>query len=167
MIDRADDGVGASRQGYHGDEHQSEFTHAGTVPLRRQSASGWEADFRPCFAPTVIVTDKLRSYGAALQTVGVSGRHEQDLRANNRAENSHQPVTRKGGRVWMRIDNVTAHAALSTLARWSPRSDLIDRRETAELFLGHRRQRTLDPAIEPVSDLLCLPHLLGRGSSST
>src|ERR1700692_865559 len=41
---------------------------------------------RQGFAPTVIVTDKLRSYGAALQTIGFSGRHEQDLRANNRAE---------------------------------------------------------------------------------
>jgi putative transposase len=37
------------------------------------------------FAPSVIVTDKLRSYGAALQTIGFSGRHEQGLRANNRA----------------------------------------------------------------------------------
>ena len=35
---------------------------------------------RQGFAPTVIVTDKLRSYGAALQTIGFSGRHEQDLR---------------------------------------------------------------------------------------
>src|SRR6266436_5395362 len=50
---------------------------------------------RQGFAPTVIVTDKLRSYGAALQTIGFSGRHEQDLRANNRAENSHQPVRRR------------------------------------------------------------------------
>jgi putative transposase len=41
---------------------------------------------------TVIVTDKLRSYGAALREIGFSGSHEQGLRANNRAENSHQPV---------------------------------------------------------------------------
>src|SRR6266403_307623 len=50
---------------------------------------------RQGFAPNVIVTDKLRSYGAALQLVGISGRHEQGLRANNRAENSHQPVRRR------------------------------------------------------------------------
>ena len=36
--------------------------------------------------PTVIVTDKLRSYGAALREIGFSGLHEQGLRANNRAE---------------------------------------------------------------------------------
>ena len=47
------------------------------------------------FAPTVIVTDKLGSYGAALRTIGFSGHHEQGLRANNRAENSHQPVRRR------------------------------------------------------------------------
>jgi putative transposase len=41
---------------------------------------------RQGFVPTVIVTDKLRSF---------SGSHEQGLRANNRAENSHQPVRRR------------------------------------------------------------------------
>src|SRR6202521_3247357 len=50
---------------------------------------------RQGFAPTVIVTDKLGSYRAALQVIGFSGRHEQGLRANNRAENSHQPVRRR------------------------------------------------------------------------
>ena len=49
---------------------------------------------RQGFVPTVIVTDKLRSYGAALREIGFSGSHEQGLRANNRAENSHQPVRR-------------------------------------------------------------------------
>ena len=44
------------------------------------------------FVPTVIVTDKLRSYGAALREIGFSGSHEQGLRANNRAENSHKPT---------------------------------------------------------------------------
>jgi putative transposase len=50
---------------------------------------------RQGFVPTVIVTDKLRSYGAALRKIGFSGLHEQGLRANNRAENSHQPVRRR------------------------------------------------------------------------
>ena len=49
---------------------------------------------RQGFVPTVIVTDKLRSYGAALREIGFSGLHEQGLRANNRAENSHQPLRR-------------------------------------------------------------------------
>jgi putative transposase len=50
---------------------------------------------RQGFAPTVIVTDKLRSCSAALQLIEFSGRHEQGLCANNRAENSHQPVRRR------------------------------------------------------------------------
>jgi putative transposase len=50
---------------------------------------------RQGFVPTVIITDKLRSYGAALCEIGFSGLHEQRLRANNRAENSHQPVRRR------------------------------------------------------------------------
>ena len=47
------------------------------------------------FAPDVLVTDKLRSYGAAMSEIGLSTRHEQGLRKNNRAENSHQPTRRR------------------------------------------------------------------------
>ena len=47
------------------------------------------------FAPEVLVTDKLRSYGAAKSEIGLSARHEQGLRKNNRAENSHQPTRRR------------------------------------------------------------------------
>ena len=47
------------------------------------------------YAPQVLVTDKLRSYGAAKSEMGLSARHEQGLRKNNRAENSHQPARRR------------------------------------------------------------------------
>ncbi len=47
------------------------------------------------FAPRVMVTDKLASYGSARRSLGLRCRHEQGLRANNRAENSHQPVRRR------------------------------------------------------------------------
>ena len=46
-------------------------------------------------APTEITTDKLRSYGAAFAALGLTARHEQGLRKNNRAEVSHQPVRRR------------------------------------------------------------------------
>jgi transposase-like protein len=36
------------------------------------------------FAPDVLVTDKLRSYRAAKSEIGLSARHDQGLRANNR-----------------------------------------------------------------------------------
>ena len=51
------------------------------------------------FAPDVLVTDKLRSYGAAKSEIGLSARHDQGLRANNRAENSHQPTRRRERKV--------------------------------------------------------------------
>jgi len=44
------------------------------------------------FARKVVVTDKLRSYGAAFRHIGLARHHEQGLRKNNRAENSHQVV---------------------------------------------------------------------------
>jgi transposase-like protein len=47
------------------------------------------------YAPTVLVTDKLGSYGAAKAELRLSARHEQGLRKNNRAENSHQVVRRR------------------------------------------------------------------------
>ena len=50
---------------------------------------------RQGFAPEMLVTDKLRSYGAARTRLGLSARHEQGLRKNNRAENSHLPVRRR------------------------------------------------------------------------
>ncbi len=47
------------------------------------------------FAPTRIVTDKLLSYPSAFRAIGVVAEHDCGLRANNRAENSHQPVRRR------------------------------------------------------------------------
>jgi transposase-like protein len=47
------------------------------------------------FAPKLLVTDKLRSYSAAFRRLRLTCPHEQRLRRNNRAENSHQPVRRR------------------------------------------------------------------------
>src|SRR5258705_281237 len=47
------------------------------------------------FAPKLLVTDKLRSYGSAFRQLRLTCPHEQGLRSNNRAENSHQPVRRR------------------------------------------------------------------------
>jgi putative transposase len=41
-------------------------------------------------APRVLVTDKLRSYAAANQDMGLNVEHRQHKGLNNRAENSHQ-----------------------------------------------------------------------------
>ena len=45
--------------------------------------------------PNAIVTDGLRSYGAALKELGGTARHEVGRHLNNRAENSHQPFRRR------------------------------------------------------------------------
>src|SRR5580700_4942397 len=47
------------------------------------------------FVPKLLVTDKLRSYGSAFRQLQLTCPHEQGLRKNNRAENSHQPVRRR------------------------------------------------------------------------
>jgi putative transposase len=45
--------------------------------------------------PEAIVTDRLRSYGAALKELGANDRHEMGRWMNNRAENSHLPFRRR------------------------------------------------------------------------
>ncbi len=45
--------------------------------------------------PEAFVTDKLRSYGAALTDIGAGARQETGRWANNRAENSHLPFRRR------------------------------------------------------------------------
>jgi putative transposase len=47
------------------------------------------------FVPKLLVTDKLRSYACAFRRLRLTCPHEQGLRQNNRAENSHQPVRRR------------------------------------------------------------------------
>jgi putative transposase len=54
---------------------------------------------RQGYVPSVLVPDKLRSYGAAKAELGLSAGHEQDLRKNNQAENSHQVVRRQERRM--------------------------------------------------------------------
>ena len=45
--------------------------------------------------PHIFVTDKLRSYGAALKDLGLPDDRETGRWLNNRAENSHQPFRRR------------------------------------------------------------------------
>jgi len=47
------------------------------------------------FVPDKLVTDDLRSYGAAANDLGIAKRHERGRWRNNRAENSHQPTRRR------------------------------------------------------------------------
>ena len=44
--------------------------------------------------PEVVVTDRLRSYRAAMKVIGNAARQHSGRWLNNRAENSHQPFRR-------------------------------------------------------------------------
>ena len=67
----------------------SRFLKAAALKLMRTLLT------KQAFTPTVIVTDKLRSYAAAFAELGLVAHHERGLRQNNRAEVSHQPVRRR------------------------------------------------------------------------
>ena len=47
------------------------------------------------FAPTLLTTDKLGSYGSAFRQLRLTCPHDRGRRKNNRAENSHQIVRRR------------------------------------------------------------------------
>src|ERR1700746_2408728 len=51
------------------------------------------------FVPKLLITDKLRSYASAFRRLRLTYRHQQGLRKNNRAENSHQAVRRREGKL--------------------------------------------------------------------
>ena len=71
------------------------------------------------FAPRFAVTDKLRSYAAAFAALDLTCRHEQGLRKNNRAENSHQTVRRRE-RKMQRFKSAGSAQLLSEHARRRP-----------------------------------------------
>jgi putative transposase len=51
------------------------------------------------YVPRVIITDKLKSYGAAQREIMPSVEHRQHRYLNNRAENSHQPTRQRERRM--------------------------------------------------------------------
>ena len=51
------------------------------------------------YVPRVIVTDKLKSYGAAKREILPGVEHRQPRYLNNRAENSHQPTRQRERRM--------------------------------------------------------------------
>ncbi len=64
-------------------------------PDRKAALKFLRKSMRRHGSPDVVVTDKLRSYGAAMKIIGTAQRQEKGRWANNRAENSHQPFRRR------------------------------------------------------------------------
>ena len=78
-----------------------------------------------CYAPREIITDKLKSYGAAKREVMPGVEHRQDKGSNNRAEVSHQ-ATRQRERHMRRFKSpgqaqrfLSAHGPINNLFRVS------------------------------------------------
>jgi putative transposase len=94
------------------------------------------------YVPRVLVTDKLRSYGAAHRVVMPSVEHRQSKYLNNRAENSHQPTQARERAMKRFTSPGHAQRFLSAFSRISPhfrpRRHLLHaqeyRREMADRF---------------------------------
>jgi len=81
-------------------------------------------------APDLFMTDKHRPYAAALREIGLTARHEQGLRRNNRAENSHQAL-RRGERKMQRFKSAaSAQRLLSAHAARLPDEGIASSRRT-------------------------------------
>lgn len=97
--------------------------------------------------PAAIVTDRLRSYRAAMKIIGVLGRQECGRWLNNRAENSHQPFRRREGAMAKFRDIKTlqkfaaAHASIHNHFnhdRHINRRDIFKQNRSAALFEWHQ-----------------------------
>lgn len=89
---------------------QSKRDHKAAFKLMRKLLK------RQGFVPDAIVTDRLRSYGAALRKPGLTNHHEMGGRLNNRVEVSHQ-TSRQRERQWRRFRSPgSAQKFLSTHA---------------------------------------------------
>jgi putative transposase len=78
-------------------DHQGEVLESFVTKTRNRKAAlkFLRKTMRKHGRPEVIVTDRLRSYGAALKEICNADRQETGRWMNNRAENSHQPFRRR------------------------------------------------------------------------
>ena len=89
------------------------------------------------FAPSRVVTDRLRSYPAAFRAIGLTAEHDRGLRANNRAENSHQPIRRRERKLQRFKSRGSANAA--TFNVFTHQRHLLRRPHFKELRAGSFR----------------------------
>jgi DDE superfamily endonuclease len=71
--------------------------HPGAEPAREHAAKRLLRELlkKQMCSPRLLITDKLRSYGAAKREIMPGVEHRQHKGLNNRAENSHQPTRRR------------------------------------------------------------------------
>ena len=78
-------------------DHEGEFLESFVTKMRDKKAAlkFLRKAMRKHGQPETIVTDSLRSYGAALKEIGSADRRETGRWLNNRVENSHLPFRRR------------------------------------------------------------------------
>jgi putative transposase len=112
------------------------------------------------FPPKLLVTDKLRSYASAFRQLGLSCPHEQGIRRNNRAENSHQPVRRRERKVqrfksprsaqrFLSMSDARHSSWLGQHSRRLPQVDKSARNDTANPVRQHPL-RSFGPSPTPI-----------------
>ena len=90
-------------------------------------------------APRVLITDKLRRYGAAKREIMPGVEHRQHKGLNNRAENSHQP-TRRRERIMKRFKS--ARQVQRFLSTHDQVANLFPRRRDRHTAANLRSDRT-------------------------
>jgi putative transposase len=105
------------------------------------------------YVPRVIVTDKLRSYGAAKRKILPGVEHRQSRYLNNRAEVSHQP-TRRRERQMQRFKS--ARHAQRFLSSHGPIHNLFQLRRHLLSANDHRAAR--DRAFQTWRDVASVSH---------
>ena len=78
-------------------DHEGEILESYVTKTRDKSAAlrFLKKAMKRYGAPRTVVTDRLRSYGAAMKEIGNIDRQEVGRHLNNRAENSHLPFRRR------------------------------------------------------------------------
>lgn len=78
-------------------DHEGEVLESYVTKTRDKKAASkfLKKSMRRFGRPEVIVTDRLRSYGAAMKEIGNADRQKTGRWLNNRAENSHLPFRRR------------------------------------------------------------------------
>ena len=78
-------------------DHEGEILEAFVTKQRNRKAAltFLRKAMKRCGQPEIIVTDRLRSFRAAMKVIGNANRQETGRWLNNRAENSHQPFRRR------------------------------------------------------------------------
>ncbi|MFE7245948.1 IS6 family transposase [Streptomyces sp. NPDC057580] len=110
---------------------------------------------KQCRVPTVLVTDKLRSYGAAHRKLTPSVEHRAHKGLNNRAENSHQP-TRQRERAMKGFRS--AGAAQRFLSAFDSISPHIRTRRHLHTAAEHRLEMTIRFTVwDHVTENICQP----------